>query len=64
VLASASRDSTIRFWNPTTRQRIGEPLTAHKGDVFSVAFSPRGKLLASVGWNGDLRLWDAATRRV
>jgi hypothetical protein len=34
------------------------------GPVFSVVFSPNGKLLASGGQDGTMRLWDIATGKV
>ena len=34
---------------------------AHDGDVFWVALSPDGRLLASVGSDGDARIWDLET---
>ena len=61
-LASASRDGTVRLWNPAT----GRPTTtlqAHRGRVTAVAFSPDGRHLASGDADGTVRLWDPATGR-
>jgi WD40 repeat protein/transcriptional regulator with XRE-family HTH domain len=38
-------------------------LTGHTGAVFSVAFSPDGKILATGNDHGTVRLWDLATHR-
>ena len=48
-LASASKDATVRLWNPDTGQPIGAPLTGHTGPVGGVAFSPDGHRLATAG---------------
>ena len=32
LLASGSRDATVRFWDPVTGGPVGEPLTGHTGD--------------------------------
>ena len=42
-----SVDKTVRLWDVASRTPLGEPLKGHQGTVWSVAFSPDGKTLAS-----------------
>jgi len=64
LLASGSRDKTVRLWDPVTGAPAGQPLAGLTGPVGSVAFGagPAGRLLlASGSWDGTVRLWDPVT---
>jgi WD40 repeat protein len=58
TLASVSQDQTIRLWDWTNGQEIGQPLFGHTNAVLAMAFSPDGKLLASGGADNAIRVWD------
>src|SRR5262249_53148525 len=58
VLASGSRDKTIKLWDPQTA-KLEHTLTEHTADVYSVVFSPKGNLMASGSADKTVRLWDA-----
>lgn len=65
LLATAGWDHTIRFWDPTTGEPIGEPLIGHTAGVSSVAFGTAANgrpLLATAGHDRAVRMWDPATR--
>ncbi|KAJ5559876.1 hypothetical protein N7513_002275 [Penicillium frequentans] len=59
LVASGSRDQTVRLWDTATGalQRI---LGNELGTVHSLAFSPDSRLLASIS-DDKVRLWDTAT---
>src|SRR5579883_1286863 len=58
ILASASRDGTIRFWDWTKRKEIGQA-SGPRREYFALHFSANGRMLASGEQTGVLRLWDA-----
>src|SRR5205814_709335 len=58
-LASASRDGTLKLWDPARGQEI-LTLKAHAKEVNSVAFSPDGKRLASGSFDRTVKVWDVA----
>ncbi|MDZ4764238.1 MAG: protein kinase [Chloroflexota bacterium] len=62
-VVSASSDSTIRFWDVTTGDAVGDALTEHQDEVWSIAFSADGQRMASGSEDGALILWDVETRR-
>ncbi|MFI6097001.1 XRE family transcriptional regulator [Lentzea sp. NPDC051213] len=59
TLATAGRDRLIHLWNVDDRRkpaRLGT-LTGHTGAVRALSYRPDGKVLASSGDDGTVRLW-------
>jgi WD40 repeat protein len=56
LLASASKDGTIKLWETPDGRELAT-LTGHSGAVRSVAFSPDGSLLASASHDETIKLW-------
>ncbi|AXE75722.1 hypothetical protein C5746_42780 [Streptomyces atratus] len=61
----AAGDGTVRVWDLTIRQPIGEPLTGHTGWVRGVATGVvEGRPVAVTGsGDGTVRVWDLTTGR-
>ena len=55
LIASGSRDKTVRLWG--LDGRFVTILKGHEDSVTSVAFSPDNQLVASGSWDGTVRLW-------
>lgn len=57
LLASSSYDLSVRLWDLDTREQV-KLLTGHEDQVFGMAWSPDGKLLATVCKDGKVRIYD------
>ncbi|MBC7869939.1 MAG: TIR domain-containing protein [Chitinophagaceae bacterium] len=62
LLASTSKDKTIRLWDMVKMREVA-CLAGHTEEVIGVAFSPDGRLLASTSKDKTIRLWDLANQR-
>ena len=58
LLASASEDRSIKIWNLSPEFN---PIIVYKDEVWSLGFSPNGKLVASGSKSSDIKVSDVAT---
>src|SRR5262249_1475276 len=59
-LASASRDGTVKRWDPAAgRER--DNLRAHNGEVLGLTYDLAGRRLVTVGSDRTLRVWDVVS---
>jgi WD40 repeat protein len=62
LLATGDDEGKVRFWNSSTGQPVGRPVTASGHWVDGVAFNAGGTLLATADdRDGAARLWNPAT---
>jgi WD40 repeat protein len=59
LVASGSRDKTIRLWDPQTWTAVAK-LEGHEDEIKSIAFSSDGKRVVSALKNGAAPVWDAS----
>jgi len=57
LLASGSRDGTIKIWNWKEKREL-HTLPGHQYSVNSISFSPDGKLLASGSSDNTIKIWN------
>jgi len=55
--------NSVRFWNVATHRASGAPLATGPGTSVVTAFSPDGTIAATATVEGQIQLWDMATRR-
>jgi WD40 repeat protein len=60
LIASGSRDETIRLWRRDGA--LVKSLTGHEGGVHAVSFSPDGQILASTSEDKTVKLWSREGR--
>jgi WD40 repeat protein len=60
-LASACADSQVYVWD-VGNGKLQATLKGHTAAAMTVVSSPTSDLLASSGWDGNTRLWDAVTQ--
>ncbi|KAG0703991.1 hypothetical protein DFH29DRAFT_1039962 [Suillus ampliporus] len=59
----STSDPTIREWDTSTWQQVGDPWTGHTSYINTIAIHPAGTLVASASTDNHVRLWRLSDRR-
>jgi WD40 repeat protein len=65
-LATGGEENTVKIWDVDTGKELQPPLRGHKGEVYTLAFSPDpdGRWIASGGEDSTVRIWDSHTGKL
>jgi WD40 repeat protein/serine/threonine protein kinase len=65
-LATGGEEYTVKVWDVQTGQELLPPFRGHKGDVYTVAFTPDddGRWVASGGEDSAVKVWDSHTGKL
>jgi WD40 repeat protein/serine/threonine protein kinase len=61
LLVSAAGDGALKFWDPESGQEVRDEVKGHAREIVGMTFRPDGQLLATIGADEKVRLWDVAT---
>jgi WD40 repeat protein len=56
ILAAGSESGVVKLWYTSDNFELAS-LDGHSGEIWGLAFSPDGKLLATASLDGEVRLW-------
>ncbi|HMC66596.1 MAG TPA: hypothetical protein VKI65_16805, partial [Gemmataceae bacterium] len=59
LLVTCGADDSVRIWNADSGAAV-RALAGHTDQVFAVAISPDGNLIASGSYNGEVKVWKVA----
>ncbi|KAG1782597.1 WD40-repeat-containing domain protein [Suillus placidus] len=62
-LLSASESKTVKFWNSSNGDQIGQPCIGHTHPITSLAISSGGSFIATASEDGTVRLWNTQTHK-
>jgi WD40 repeat protein/serine/threonine protein kinase len=65
-LATGGEENTVKLWDVKTGKELQPPLRGHKGEVYTLAFSPDddGRWIASAGEDTTARIWNSHTGKL